>query len=838
LAPVLDWEIAMKRAEPQHRAVRTAPPVRRSAEDGRDRDSGLPDTFHVRALDHPTATVLRQATVVQWQRSSGNARIARAIAQRQNDDEAMPAGAVQRTVIQRAMTFDVAKQRIKRASAGWGTDEDAIYDAIRECNDRPRLETDPEVQRLLKSEMKDHELWKAQLLLRFGNEAAFPPAIKEIYASTDRGGVDKKRFFKAIQSLSAADAQLIAAVPGLDEVLKKHLLKPDLAAAKDVLTGGYATAIVRHKANVAHMKTELTRWKSPASPQKLRNTGEWLEPSTPGVAAKNDLFVLTPTHDSAARATKQDHKNEVAYFGDTTQYPSDAADYDPQIKSERNIHYAAPSVQGEHLGRRIWVHDPLSVPAARLEQVLVHEVQHDADRHDKEQGASESFKSPLESWNRYKTEFRAYWVDGQRDLLSTATNPALAPFDNAKQRDIFVHMYGISATDVYAVWLRPNYDNNTSVYGQKFQDLVHAYKGPEGVNLVNSPRIDDFYAKLDRCGPRDSNMAASPLKELEAAANVLTADDRTAVNAANAGRLQEMMKDHLGPTALAHIATIVNGGAAPAWLGVNIAQARKTIVAAGAGWGSDEKMMYKTIEKASPAERAQMKTDPTIRRILYSELKGHDLWQALFMLEWGVKSNWPAEVVALWNATKGAGTDEEAIRKTLRNLPRAQVEALGKIEGIRDMLRADLSGDDEKAAEDVLSGYSGALTDHQQDMAAVSAMIHAGLTDPDPAWQAICVKLNDPTKAMLHAMTRTHDAWQRAVSAGKMGSEAYFGADAPYPSTTGRYDSGKTKNQGIRFVAPGTPSQTSGTRFYVYNARSIPAANLKTLLQTFGGTLH
>jgi hypothetical protein len=780
--------------------------------------------------------------VAHWQRSTGNARIARAISRSQEDAEAFPAesrpgGQIQRAVIQRAITFDVAKQRIKRAGAGWGTDEDAIYETIRECNDRPRLAADPDVQRWLKSEMQGHELWKAQLLLHFGNESAFPPAIKEIWTATDRGGVDRKRFFKAIQGLSAADAHLIAAVPGLDEVLKKHLLKPDLAAAKDVLSGSYATVIAQHKANVAHMKSELTRWKSPASPLKLRNTGEWLEPSTPGVKPKNDLFVLTPTHDSPARATTHGHKNEVAYFGDRTQYPSDAADYDPQIKSERNIHYAAPGVRGEHLGRTIWVHDPTTMPAATLEGVLIHEVQHDADRHDKEQGADESFKSPLESWNRYKTEFRAYWGDGERDHLSTVTNPALAPFDNAKQRDIFLHMYGTSATDVYAVWLRPNYDNNKSVYGQKFQDLVHQYKGPEGVNLVNSPRIDDFYAKLERCGPRDTNLAASPLKELEAAANALNANDRTTVNAAQAGRLQEMMKDRLGPAVLPHIATIVNGGAAPAWLGVNIAQARKTIVAAGAGWGSDEGMIFKTIEKATPAERAEMKTDPTIRRILHTELKGHDLWQALFMLEWGVKSRWPAAVVALWNATKGSGTNEAAIRTTLKNLPRAQVEALGKIEGLRDMLKADLSGDDEKAAEDLLSGYNYAMDDHRQDMAAVSGMIRAGLTSPDPAWKAICVKLNDPTKGSIYAMTRTHDAWERAVSAGQMGNEAFFGADAPYPATTGRYDSRRTKNQGIRFVAPGTPSQTSGTRFYVYQARSMPAGALKARLQAFGSTL-
>jgi hypothetical protein len=232
-----------------------------------------------------------------------------------------------------------------------------------------------------------------------------------------------------------------------------------------------------------------------------------------------------------------------------------------------------------------------------------------------------------------------------------------------------------------------------------------------------------------------------------------------------------------------------------------------------------------------------LKTDPTVRHVLYTEMKGHDRWKALFMLEFGPKNQWPADVRTFWDATEGAGTDEKAIRTTLKALPRARIEALAKIEGLREMLRDDLSGKDEQDAEDALSGYGFAIADHQQDMAAVSGMIRAGLTSADPVWKAICVKLNDPTKATIHAMTRTHDSWQRAVATGQLGNDAYFGADTPYPTATGRYERQQSKNQGIRFVAPGTPSETSGSLFYLYNARSMPAASLRTELQTFGGTL-
>lgn len=59
-----------------------------------------------------------------------------------------------------------------------------IYEAIRQCADLATLKADPEVQRLLRSEMKGHDLWRAQLLLEFGKETAFPVVVKDIWAAT------------------------------------------------------------------------------------------------------------------------------------------------------------------------------------------------------------------------------------------------------------------------------------------------------------------------------------------------------------------------------------------------------------------------------------------------------------------------------------------------------------------------------------------------------------------------------------------------------------------------------------------------------------------------------
>lgn len=464
------------------------------------------------------------------------------------------------------LSFEEAKEQIEEAAAGWGTDEDAIYNAIRQCYERAKLAADAGVQAILNDELSDHELWLAQLLLAFGSEAAFPGPIQEIWSATEGWGTDEDRIYQTLQKLSQTEIAQLSKVPGLRAILDSELSGNDLKAAEDLLSGEYAKALARHKQNVNFVKQEFQKMRDPAQPLHVRNTAEWLDPTDASQQPKNNMYILTPTHDSAARAKEQGKDGQVAYFGDAPKYPSDSADYDAHISSKRNIHYSAPSVAGEHLGRDIWVHDPAYQTNISLQQVLVHEVQHDADRHDTEKGHDKSFKSPEESWNRYKTEFRAYWLDGQRDSLSARAGSAAAPWDNQKQEAIFKHMYGSSETDVYAVWLRPNYDKNTEVDGKKFQDLVHGYTKPEGVNLINSPRIDTFFVALDKCKKEHTDLAKTPLLELEGCAKALTTDDQVYINSADAGRLQQMMKDKLENTVLEHVATITNGGTRPGWL--------------------------------------------------------------------------------------------------------------------------------------------------------------------------------------------------------------------------------------------------------------------------------
>lgn len=733
--------------------------------------------------------------------------------------------------------FKDAKEQIEKACKGWGTDESGIYDAIRtvDAGDRPKLAADKDVQKWLKDEMGGHDYWKALLLLEYGNEAAFPAAIQEIWGATKGMGTDEQRIYDALAKLPKADALRIAKVPGLSDILDKELGGKDMDAANAYLDGSYADAIQSHKDDIAWAQAELNTMRSSGNPVE-ENTAEWINPTTAGATPKNDLYLVSSTHDSAARAKEHGKDADYrAYFGKDEAFPDDTGTYDTKISSERNIRYAHKNAGGHHNGRSIWMYDVKSKGSFNFKTVLIHEVQHDADRHDREEGHDDKFKSPEESWNRYKTEFRSYWVDDRYSGDSDANNPAIAPFDNDRQKRIFDLMYN---SPLYKDWLQPNYDDNKDIYGGKFQDLIHGYTKPEGVNLVNSPRIDNFFLQLEKCDKGDTDLSKSPLKELEVAANALNVQDRAQVNSSESLRLQEMMKDNLEPTVLAHIAMIVNGGAAPAWANVNISDARKKIEKAGDGWGTDESAIFDAIRSATAAERSVMKTDTTIKRVLYSELDGHDLWKAEILLEYGEEKNWPAAITDVYEATKGWGTDEKKIRQALEKLTRPQVEAIAKVPGLSRILDAELGGLDEQITDDLLDGkYADAIANHQADIAAIDAVVQAGLASADATWKGIATKLNDPAQALIHGMTRTHDSADRATRADKGGQFAHFGHGSPYPSTIGTYDSHPKKNGGIRFVTVGTQQETSGSSLFVYEARNIGAASLKTILETFGKTL-
>ncbi|MGH2561693.1 MAG: hypothetical protein ACRDJH_21720 [Thermomicrobiales bacterium] len=494
---------------------------------------------------------MNAAAVVVLQRIHGNAHVNRVL------DHARATA----VVIQRSISVDEAKRWIKQAASGAGTDEGKIYEAIRQCADRAALKADRDVQRYLTSEMKGHDLWKARLLLEFGKESAFPPTVRAIWGATKGAGTDESRIYKAINKLKPGQLDELLKIPGLKDMLKADLNKGEMKRA----TGG-GGMIDRHKKNVAFVKSELADMKKPGSPLLIRNTAEWMEPIGGG-APKIELYVLTKTHDAAARAKKHGKTSDVAYFGEGQKYPDDSADYDLDIASKRNVYFTGATFVGEHQDKKIWLMEPKRHGSASVRGTLVHETQHDADKHELEPDWAKAYKTPEESWVRYKTEFRAYWIDGDFDGNSASSGTATDPkFDNAKQEAIFLHLWGTKEDDTYAEWLRPTYRANPTVGGKKFQDLVHGYTHPEGINLINSPRIDDLYNSLATCKKTDKNLTRSPLKELKAAAQALNGNDRLYLQSSRAAALHKMMKDNLAANPLKQIATIVGGGTLPKWV--------------------------------------------------------------------------------------------------------------------------------------------------------------------------------------------------------------------------------------------------------------------------------
>lgn len=455
--------------------------------------------------------------------------------------------------IQRAMSYDDAKKAIKEAVAGIGTDEAAIYQAIRDCSSRSRLRRDGEVIRWLHDDMSGHDLWKAQLLLEWGTEAKFPWYVKDIWAATV-GTNDTKKIYTTLNKMKS---QEMLQTPGLAGILKDELSGVPLAAAMGFMKPKF---IARHKKNVQAVSDLIKDMKKPTQPLKVRNTGEWIDPAG---AAKNDLYVMTPTHDSVERAHVNGEDGNLAFFGADVKFPGDSATYSDDVENKAGIKFGSRTLDGTHSGRTIRLFDPENRSKAQIIATLVHEVQHDADRHEIEEGWKKAFKSPEESWVRYKTEFRAWWIDGDYDKYSetkgTAPNPK---FDNAKQQAIFDFFYRSSS---YGRWVKPNYDDNKEVGGKKFQDLVHGYKRPEGVNLINSPRIDDFHRALEKCGRGDKDSTKSPLRELYATAAKLNEEDRKYVNSNKAASLQNLLVVNLAYGPLRHVAKVMGGGSTPEW---------------------------------------------------------------------------------------------------------------------------------------------------------------------------------------------------------------------------------------------------------------------------------
>src|SRR5262249_13199166 len=122
---------------------------------------------------------------------------------------------------------------------------------------------------------------------------------------------------------------------------------------------------------------------------------------------------------------------------------------------------------------------------AELGELLAHEGTHAADR---DSGA------PGE-WDRYATEFRAYWIEGIGTGQPTAFDPTMSGLGPTapRARAIFEFLYG-SATYPF---VKPAYDGNVA----GFRERVDNYLFPDGINLTLSGTLTALRTEIETGTP-------------------------------------------------------------------------------------------------------------------------------------------------------------------------------------------------------------------------------------------------------------------------------------------------------------------------------------------------
>lgn len=264
----------------------------------------------------------------------------------------------------------------------------------------------------------------------------------------------------------------------------------------------FAAATERHKANLSLLNNMLATGKSEKDSKwgkSWPNACQWL------LAGKTTLHALTETHDSLARATTLGDASLRAFFGISAVVPT-VSTYDENDQTKAaNIDLVNPSWLGYRQAgapSKVVIIDPVTKSKSLVQETIVHEVQHDADHH------------TAGDFDRYQTEFDAYWIDktfgdmssrkGTADETKTAADgTVMNGFDNARQQRIFIHLYD-SASYPYVA---------TGWGVAAFKAKVIALTFPTGINLVDSVRIDDLYLELTKAPP-DVAEAKKKLKRL------------------------------------------------------------------------------------------------------------------------------------------------------------------------------------------------------------------------------------------------------------------------------------------------------------------------------------
>ena len=326
----------------------------------------------------------------------------------------------------------------------------------------------------------------------------------------------------------------------------------------------------------------------------LHNSAQWM---TEGNAVAR-LFTLT--HDSHRRA--EVGAGEGAYFDRTTTVEGGGSYVPRQLhtdppQSDPAINVASRSGLGtmNEAGTELTL---INLEGERdVEEILQHEVQHDADLHDAgeafhdaatAQGPAKLASSGADFVNLFKSEFRSYWMNevfgAAHDtrvtpFTVTAVHPGddLVPgngddgrtrtvttaFQNKRQADIFVQLMGGASNRSRSVWYDHDRGGWLGTYGwaphyyaqdPNFKAMVDAYTQPEGGNLINSTRIQRLVDAIES-GAAD---------RVQAVAAELDANDRAYLSDRRVTKaFWDTAKTLDGPT-LAALEAVIAGERGPA----------------------------------------------------------------------------------------------------------------------------------------------------------------------------------------------------------------------------------------------------------------------------------
>ncbi|HHG85854.1 MAG TPA: hypothetical protein ENJ82_13995, partial [Bacteroidetes bacterium] len=587
---------------------------------------------------------------------------------------------------------------------------------------------------VLKQNFSRPQLFKILLVSQIGNWAQVSSATKALFQAYTGKIPTEAELRDLLEKVPMAELN------SFDENLKSLLLTPLNALAvdqqrvsSDLLTGDFGEALEQHRKKIQEVKMVVNGMRAKGEGTKERNTVDWLFPNANYENPNFTFIVMTKTHDTAVRA--QNHLNEpttqkLAWFGEEVEFPN-FSDYDSEITSQRNI--SLVSDRGGDAGAGI-IRFLVSDDAAYSVTTLLHEVQHVVDHFRDEL----HFTKGEASWKSYQTEFRAYWLDGNKGSKSDQSGTGTAGFDNARQQAIFDQLFN---SPLY-LFLKKTWDANPEVMGKPFRQQIYDLKRPIGMNLLNSPRVDTFYLALSKCEQTHTVVTDTPLRELFLAVTNLQQSDKDFMNDAQAGPLQERMKDHLEKGVLAQVAAQLREAAAPeqGWMKENIGTTRNELRKAIKDEDADAAL--RIVMQADSKDFALLKVDPLARVAFSRLLLGRKEWVLKLVEYYGSLAAIPLNFKHFLDMRPPTPESSQALMLSFFRLSSDELKVLDTLPGYKGVRKTN-SEPSKRAVFAARSGfYLNSLMLHKKTMARVAKLVERGKKHADEAVRNIFLRIN------------------------------------------------------------------------------------------------